>query len=431
MSGKRGEPTPAPYLNPDGTQRKKGKALGWRLRYTVPGRKPVNRVMYGTFREAVVEIDKLYKKDEAAGRQEGDPSQPFITWISGWVDRYRYLPNGQERPATTVKQHEQSLRYIKASMKKKKLEKRPLNRITRQDLTQILDNVVLLDGSSPSDSVMKACRLTLSMSLKSAVRQGIIAESPMPSKSWAVKQRHPDEDYAPTIQELEHVLTFLNKDWLADHYRFLFWTGLRIAEALSLRVDNVFLDEQRIEVRSRRTSSGGRSTEEGGLKTAAARREVPLLGEAIEPVMNLRMRAHKLGSDHLLVGSGRRASRIVGPNGKRQTTEKPEAVGYSTITAELREAVRKSGATPFTCHTLRHSFATTLLSAGVGEEDIARWLGHSSSEVTKRVYANVLHPVSMRAVASQVDEKLSQAQDKPLKGLETYLKVTQALSEET
>lgn len=375
-----------------------------------------------------MEIDKIYKKDEAAGRQEGDPSQPFITWISGWVARYRYLPNGQERPATTVKQHEQSLKYIKASMKKKKLEKRPLNRITRQDLTQILDNVVLLNGSSPSDSVMKACRLTLSMSLLSAARQGIIAETPMPSKSWAVKQRNPDSDYAPTIDELEHVLKFLNKDWLADHYRFLFWTGLRIAEALSLRVDNVFLDEQRIEVRSRRTSSGGRSTEEGGLKTAAARREIPLLGEAIEPVMKLRMRAHRLGSDHLLVGSGRRASRI-GSNGKRQTTEKPEAVGYSTITAELREAVKKSGATPFTCHTLRHSFATTLLSAGVGEEDVARWLGHSSSEVTRRVYASTLHPVSMRSIAEQVDSKLSQAHEKPLKGLETYLKVTHALSE--
>ena len=375
-----------------------------------------------------MEIDKIYKKDEAAGRQEGDPSQPFITWISGWVARYRYLPNGQERPATTVKQHEQSLKYIKVSMKKKKLEKRPLNRITRQDLTQILDNVVLLNGSSPSDSVMKACRLTLSMSLLSAARQGIIAETPMPSKSWAVKQRNPDSDYAPTIDELEHVLKFLNKDWLADHYRFLFWTGLRIAEALSLRVDNVFLDEQRIEVRSRRTSSGGRSTEEGGLKTAAARREIPLLGEAIEPVMKLRMRAHRLGSDHLLVGSGRRASRI-GSSGKRQTTEKPEAVGYSTITAELREAVKKSGATPFTCHTLRHSFATTLLSAGVGEEDVARWLGHSSSEVTRRVYASTLHPVSMRSIAEQVDSKLSQAHEKPLKGLETYLKVTHALSE--
>ena len=45
---------------------------------------------------------------------------------------------------------------------------------------------------------------------------------------------------------------------------------------------------------------------------------------------------------------------------------------------------------PVSSHWARHTGATLLLNAGVGEEIVAKVLGHSTTKITKRVYAKLL-----------------------------------------
>lgn len=78
---------------------------------------------------------------------------------------------------------------------------------------------------------------------------------------------------------------------------------------------------------------------------------------------------------------------------------------------EIRDGVRaaasRAGLAGVTPHVLRHTAATHMVKAGVSIYDVARFLGHSSSRVTERVYAH--HAPDFLKSAAQAVEKLGAA----------------------
>jgi integrase len=69
-------------------------------------------------------------------------------------------------------------------------------------------------------------------------------------------------------------------------------------------------------------------------------------------------------------------------------------------TAFARAAERAGIPAQFTAHSLRHSYASTLLARGVPISDVAAWLGHKSINVTYAIYGHLLPSASVRAVAA-------------------------------
>lgn len=423
---------PQQYLMPDRkTQRYKGNQPGWLLRFKAPGRPSIQRTHYGSYRSAIVELDRIIEEENAKGEAtSANPNVSLHDYLSGWVERYRYV-DGEERPATTWKQHDgNARRYILPMLKSKRWSKKALRSFTKTDCQTLINDFRLLNGEKPSESMRKSFILTLTMTFTAAIDDGLISVSPMAglSKSWRPKERIPEERYTPSPEEVEAVLEYFvdhSKPWLADIYRIQMWTGVRISEGLALTLDHVNIDNRRIEIRERLTVSGGRATNEGGLKSTFSRREIPILESALIPIARQMKRAKDLNSNHLFVGSGRRASR--GSVGERKTTAKPQAVGYGTVSAELRKAVRETGAEKFTIHDLRSTFAVILISAGVDTQLVSRWLGHSSPQITRRVYSPVLQPSNMNSTADAVQEQLNQAAEEPSKALSIFLKVREDL----
>ncbi len=73
---------------------------------------------------------------------------------------------------------------------------------------------------------------------------------------------------------------------------------------------------------------------------------------------------------------------------------------YGTVLGRFMKAAEKAGiAEGFTPHSLRHAFASAMLSKGVPITDVAHWLGHRDVRVTYRIYGHLVPSAAARAIA--------------------------------
>ena len=169
---------------------------------------------------------------------------------------------------------------------------------------------------------------------------------------------------------------------VADMMEVVALTGLRASEIAGLIVADVDLQRGVIRVRKQLDRKG---TARVPLKTARSRRVVPIAPE-LYPVLRRYV-------------EGRDAAAWVFTS--------PRGVPYRGLRlAEIvRYAARHCKTTRVHMHTLRHSFASGLLTAGVPVQDVAQVLGHSVT-VLLQTYTHVLDGHSDR-VAEGIASGLS------------------------
>ena len=170
------------------------------------------------------------------------------------------------------------------------------------------------------------------------------------------------------------------------------WSGLRVSEACSMLVGDLDLSPRRESVTVRRS------------KTAAGQRVVPVVPElAVVLHRWLEHRRHRDGchpNTPLLAGrSGRALStayvwRLVKRAAARAGVRNIDCScagpvrGYHVRgCAQTQSGENVSRVSP---HTLRRTFATDLLNRGLRLEVVSRLLGHASTSITERAYAELL-----------------------------------------
>jgi len=189
----------------------------------------------------------------------------------------------------------------------------------------------------------------------------------------------------------------------------LYGAGLRLLEALTLRVKDVDFAVREIRVRR---GKGGRD------------RVVPLPEAVTEPLRAQLRRVRRLHEADLAAGFGAvvlpqalarkypGAERELGwqwvfPASRRHRDascggERRHHLHETAVQRAVKRAVRAAGiAKPASCHTLRHSFATHLLASGYDIRTVQELLGHRSVETTM-VYTHVLNRGG-RGVRSPLD----------------------------
>jgi site-specific recombinase XerD len=140
----------------------------------------------------------------------------------------------------------------------------------------------------------------------------------------------------------------------------IYGSGLRVSEAVRLRVQEVNLDELTIFVR------GGKGRKD---------RITVLSPKLVEPLR--RQMESKAPSDYLFPGR----------NGHLSTR---------SVQQIFERALKKAGVQKkATVHALRHSFATHLLEAGTDIRYIKELLGHKRLETT-RIYTKVMNPAKLK-----------------------------------
>ena len=171
---------------------------------------------------------------------------------------------------------------------------------------------------------------------------------------------------------MQRVLSCLQR----AHYRAclstIYGCGLRLQEGASLQVSNIDSGRKLLHVRK------GKGNKD---------RYVPLPDRILEL-----LREHWLTHRHrvwLFPGRGRRGQIV--PNA-------PKPLSGRGIEFAFTSALKESGLhKPATVHTLRHSYATHLLEAGVNIRLIQSYLGHNSLSSTA-FYTHLTHKTKTGAV---------------------------------
>jgi integrase len=159
-------------------------------------------------------------------------------------------------------------------------------------------------------------------------------------------------------------------------------TGLRLGEALGLRWCDVDLDGRRIRVEHTLEHIRHHPWRLTEPKSASGRRNVPLIGPALNSLRSQRARTAEM---RLAVGAAWSDLDFVFPSAVGTPLVGPNV--YHEFKKLLVQAGLPSSHRP---HDLRHSTATYLLAAGVPARVVMELLGHSQISLTLNTYSHVL-----------------------------------------
>ncbi|GAA4810990.1 integrase/recombinase [Marinicella pacifica] len=219
--------------------------------------------------------------------------------------------------------------------------------------------------------------------------------------------------HLPTVlspREVKHLLDQFNDNIYKLITQTIYGCGLRISEVMNLRIKDLDFDYNRIIIWDSKSMSD---------------RSLPMPQQLIKPYQDLINKNKQIHEADLSQGYGSvelpNALKRKYPNADREfkwqylfqmnkVSKDPKSgvirrhhVLKSTYSRNLNKAVKKSGIhKKITAHTLRHSYATHLLQAGIDIRTIQELMGHKSLETTM-IYTHVVKELSEKNRFSPLD----------------------------
>jgi integrase len=196
--------------------------------------------------------------------------------------------------------------------------------------------------------------------LDAAVADGIIASNP----AKAVRPPSPPRrrDVHLSDEDVKAIIAAAPERYYALVV-VLVGLGLRISEACGLLVSDIDFLHRVLRVRQQRRPGG----ELGKLKTESSGRDVP-------------------ADDIVLTALAEQVRRWPREDGRVFSSTTDRAL-TKAIAGHVFDDIEQATGIDCSPHSCRHYFGASLISAGVSVVAVSRWLGHSSPEVTFRVYS--------------------------------------------
>ncbi len=218
----------------------------------------------------------------------------------------------------------------------------PLNRIKKSDLTVWYSEFITND--------LKPSTKNLMISVIRSVFKFASDAYDLPNPSLMLKMvKQPQRKYVTwSPEQFAQFLSVVDLEYYRACFAFIYYTGVRKSEALSIRKKDVGADW--VHVRGTKTETSDRVL-----------RITPSLRAILEPIL--------------------------------ERTEKDDDLIFPIPSVTLQDRfvayIEKSGLPKLRIHDLRHSFATNLIGSGANIVAVSKYLGHASINQTLRTYAHL------------------------------------------
>jgi len=263
------------------------------------------------------------------------------------------------------------------------LGNRPLAGLRKSDVEALCASLAL------APSTVATVHQHFGQLLASAVEDGLIVRNPatrarLPKREASKAQPVPLE----TVAKIQEALP----DWMAVAVPLGIGAGLRQGEASGLTVDRVDFLRRTLRVDRQLVSRHVPEPVLGPPKTDSSHRTIPLAGFLLDALAD-HLRRFPAGPGELVLRS---------PAGLPLDSDR--------FSHQWRRASRAADAPGLGYHSLRHTFASTLLSRGVSVKAVADWLGHASPTITLATYAHLM-PADEEVARAVLDAALAAPAD--------------------
>ena len=168
-------------------------------------------------------------------------------------------------------------------------------------------------------------------------------------------------------------------------FKIMLLTGLRLSELCGLKWEDVDFEKSLLHIRRNRIHGNGIGIYEKEPKTQKSKRVIPLPKQLILELQEY--------YNWLLIqcGEDNMCPYLIVNNIF-------EPVHPRTVSVWLREIENKHGFKQVSCHGLRHTYCSFLLSNNVPLQTVSRYMGHSDSSVTLKVYSHFIRETQNQAL---------------------------------
>ena len=293
-------------------------------------------------------------------------------WFEFWIVN---IKEKTVRPNTVRNYRERYNRNIK-----KHLGKMLINDVKPMHCQLVLNDMAV----DYAGSTIYQCLIAMYNMFQAAFENSIIPSNPV---TKTVKLPNPIESKKRvlTIGEQTKFMEYAKYTANYPQYLFILNTGVRTGELIGLKWEDVDFDRRIISIRRSmeyRYSTGDWRI--GPPKTKKSYREIPMTEDCAEMLKELKKKVElgKLVQEEF--------KDFVFINRKGTPTKN------STYDANIAKLTKQAGIKETNFHTLRHTFATRCIEAGMRPKTLQQILGHSSINITMNLYVHVTDDEKMK-----------------------------------
>lgn len=258
-----------------------------------------------------------------------------------------------------------------------------------RDISPMHIQSIMTGLASKSNSLQSKVLIALRSIFKVAVENGLIAKTPVSSMLKAGGQK-PQEKEVISSEERALLLERVKNPRAKTFLLIALHTGMRRGEILGLTWDNIDFQKKMIYVR--KSALLGRDCKEtvvnDYLKTEAGKRDIPLSEELEAWLQKEKKVTH--------------SKYVLAMKNHKPLTQSAYRSMWNLIERELPN-------THITAHILRHTYITRLFEAGLDIKEIQYLAGHSTVDMTLRVYTHYDRRSREARTAEKVREALRAA----------------------